>query len=184
MKEDLKGEINTDLWVDEYSDMLYNYANARVSDHDLALDLVQDTFISALKALENFEGKSTIKTWLFSILKRKIIDHWRKQDSRKTRPMSSFFTESNGHFLEPSSPKGLIPDFEAKINNEELGEVIHECIDDLPGKQKGIILDKLVDEKDSEEVCKEYDISASNLWVIVHRAKLQLRECLESKWVS
>ena len=186
MKEDHLKHIDTDLWVDEYSDMLYNYAQARVSDHDLSLDLVQDTFISALKALENFEGKSTIKTWLFSILKRKIIDHWRKQDSRKTRPMSSYFAEGSmgPHFLEPSSPKGLIPEFEEKINNEELGGVIQECIDDLPGKQKGIILDKLVQEKDSEEVCKDYDISASNLWVIVHRAKLQLRECLESKWVN
>ena len=68
--------VDTSLWIDEYSDMLYNFSITRVNDHELARDLVQDTFVSALKGLESFKGKSTVKTWLFSILKRKIIDHW------------------------------------------------------------------------------------------------------------
>ena len=90
----VEATTDTSLWVDEYSDMLYNYSYTRVNDHELALDLVQDTFVSALKGLDNFQGKSTIKTWLFSILKRKIIDHWRKQESRKTRPMSALGSDT------------------------------------------------------------------------------------------
>lgn len=178
--------INTSTWVDEYSEMLYNYAITRVNDHELSLDLVQDTFMSALKGLDNFKGKSTIKTWLFSILKRKIIDHWRKQESRKTKPMSSMGNdESSGEekILERQN-KGSVSEIEVDYNNKELRSAIMGCIQELPEKWKGIIIDKLVEEKKSEEVCKEHDITPSNLWVIVHRAKVQLRECLTIKWFN
>lgn len=176
--------IDTSQWVDLYADALFNYANIRLNDPDLAKDLVQDTFISGLKAIDKFEHKSSIKTWLYSILKRKIIDHWRKQESRKTNPMSYFNSEGmkKGGFLEGHSPQGKLPEVEAKIENDELREALTKCIGALPDKWKGIVVDKLVEEKESEEVCKDHDITASNLWVIIHRAKVQLRDCLESKW--
>lgn len=177
-------QINTSEWVDLYADSLFNYANIRLNDIDLAKDLVQDTFISALKAIDKFERKSSVKTWLYSILKRKIIDHWRKQESRKTKPMSYFNSEGlkKGGFLEGHSPLGKLPDVEAKIENDELRDALTKCIGALPDKWKGIVVDKLVEEKESEEVCKEHEITASNLWVIIHRAKVQLRDCLERKW--
>lgn len=182
----VEATIDTSLWVDEYSDMLYNYSYTRVNDHELALDLVQDTFVSALKGLDKFQGKSTIKTWLFSILKRKIIDHWRKQESRQTRPMSSLGsdTESGEERIIERQNKGSISEIEVNFDNMELRAAIMGCIQDLPEKWKGIIIDKLVEERKSEEVCKEHDITASNLWVIVHRAKVQLRDCLNLKWFN
>lgn len=178
--------IDTSKWVDEYADMLFNYANVRVNDSDLAKDLVQDTFVSALKGIENFQGKSTVKTWLFSILKRKIIDHWRKQESRKTKPMSFFSQEGRmkGGFLEGYSPKGKLSEIEAKIENTELRQAITACIGALPVKWRSIVIDKMVEEKESEEVCNEHEITPSNLWVIIHRAKVQLRDCLENKWFA
>lgn len=179
--------IDTSQWVDEYSDMLYNYSIVRVNDHELAKDLVQDTFISALKGLDNFQGKSSVKTWLFSIIKRKIIDHWRKQDTRKTRPMSSLGTDSDEgeqKILERSNTEGSISQIEVDYNNKELREAIMGCIHNLPEKWKGIVIDKLVEENETEEVCKEHDITASNLWVIIHRAKVQLRDCIELKWFN
>jgi RNA polymerase sigma-70 factor (ECF subfamily) len=179
-------KIDASLWVDEYSEMLYNFAYTRVSDHNLSLDLVQDTFVSALKGLDNFQGKSTIKTWLFSILKRKIIDHWRKQESRKTKPMSALGSDSlegEERILERQN-HGSVSDIEVNYDNMELREAIMGCIQDLPEKWKGIIIDKLVEEKKTEEVCKEHDVTASNLWVIVHRAKVQLRDCLNKKWFN
>ena len=181
-----KENIDTSKWVDDYADLLYSFALARVDDADLAKDFVQDTFIAGLKALEKFEGKSSVKTWLFSILKRKIIDHYRQQVARKTKPLSSFFREKGrvGHWVPEAAPKGNFADFEEDIENRELQEAITNCIALLPAKWKGVVIDKLVEEKDTEEVCKENDVSASNLWVIVHRAKLQLRECLEKKWVN
>lgn len=182
----VEATTDTSLWVDDYSDMLYNYSYTRVNDHELALDLVQDTFVSALKGLDNFQGKSTIKTWLFSILKRKIIDHWRKQESRKTRPMSALGsdTESGEERIIERQNKGSISEIEVNFENKELRTAIMGCIQELPEKWKGIIIDKLVEEKKSEEVCKEHDITASNLWVIVHRAKVQLRDCLSLKWFN
>ena len=184
MTETIK--IDTSTWVDEYSDMLFNYAVIRVSDHELAKDLVQETFISGLKSLKNFEGKSTIKTWLFSILKRKIIDHWRKQESRKTKPFSFFNTRGlkKGGFMVGYEPQGKLPEIEKEIENNELRDALFYCIGALPDKWKGIVVDKLVDEKESEEVCNEHEITSSNLWVIIHRAKVQLRDCLEKKWLD
>lgn len=179
--------IDTSTWVEKYSDGLYNYAVMRLQDHDLSMDLVQDTFVSALKALKNFEGKSSVKTWLYSILKRKIIDHWRKQESRKTRPMSSYFTDSGmmkGKYLEESYPSGKLNEVEKSLEDKELGEAIFSCIDGLPDNWKGVLIDKMIEEKKTEEVCKDHDISTSNLWVIIHRAKLQLRECLDKKWMN
>lgn len=179
-------QIDTSNWVDEYSDMMYNFTYTRVNDHELSLDLVQDTFVSALKGLSNFEGKSSIKTWLFSILKRKIIDHWRREETRKTKPMSALGTdsESGEERIIGRQSEGLISEIEVDFENEELKKVILSCVQELPEKWKGIVIDKLLEEKQTEEVCKEHDITASNLWVIIHRAKVQLRDCLTLKWIN
>ncbi len=173
-------------WVDQYADQLYNYALARVDDADLAKDFVQETFLAGVKSIETFEGKSAVKTWLISILKRKIIDYYRQKDARKTTPISHFFREKGrvGHWVPEAAPQGNYSEMEEAIDNQELQEAIAKCIALLPGKWKGVVLDKLVEEKESEEVCKEHEITPSNLWVIVHRAKLQLRECLERKWFN
>ncbi|MBI3136848.1 MAG: sigma-70 family RNA polymerase sigma factor [Bacteroidetes bacterium] len=176
--------INTSEWVDQYADALYAFAIARVDDADLAKDFVQETFLAGIKAAENFEGKSSVKTWLISILKRKIIDYYRQKEARKTTPLSHFFSEKGkvGHWLPEAAPKGNYSEMEEALDNQELQQAITNCIELLPGKWKGIVLDKLVEEKESDDVCKEHEITPSNLWVIVHRAKLQLRECLERKW--
>ena len=179
-----KEDIDLNKWVDEYSDMLFNYTVNRVNDRDLAKDLVQDTFFSALKAWERFEQKSTVKTWLFSILKRKIIDHWRQQQSRKTKPISHYTTndEEENNWIEATTPGSEFNEAEREIENTELRSALMFCVDKLPEKQRGIFIDKFIDNKDSEEICNEYDITSSNFWVIIHRAKIQLKGCLDKKW--
>lgn len=178
--------INISEWVDQYADALYAFAVSRVDDSDLAKDFVQETFLAGIKSSENFEGKSSVKTWLISILKRKIIDYYRQKEARKTTPLSHFFREKGrvGHWVPESAPQGNYSEMEEEIDNRELQDAIVGCVELLPGKWKGIVIDKLIEEKESEEVCKEHDITPSNLWVIVHRAKLQLRECLEKKWLN
>lgn len=183
---EIRNNIDVNEWVDHYADSLYGFALARVDDSDLAKDFVQETFLAGIRSAENFEGKSSVKTWLISILKRKIIDYYRQKEVRKTTPLSHFFREKGrvGHWIPEAAPKGNYSEIEKEIENRELQDAISTCIGLLPGKWKGIVLDKLVDEKESDEVCKEHDITPSNLWVIVHRAKLQLRECLEKKWLE
>ena len=75
--------LNPDKWIDNYADYLFNYAVVRVNNSDVAKDLVQDAFFAALKSAKNFQGKSTERTWLVSILKRKVIDYYRKINSKK-----------------------------------------------------------------------------------------------------
>lgn len=180
--------LNPDKWVDLYSDYLFNYTIAKVNDDEIAKDLVQETFFSALKAMKNFKGEAAERTWLISILKRKIIDYYRKINSKKgkaeVRITYNDDTENEGDWLEERVPDRLDGNAEIDMENEELGEAIHKCMDKLPEKQSAIFKMKTIEGFDTEAICKEMDITASNLWVIVHRARLQLMDCLEKSWFA
>lgn len=176
------------LWVDRYSDELYSYALSRVNDSDLAKDLIQDTFLSGLNNLSGFRGESAEKTWLYSILKNKIIDHYRKK--KNTQPLEttivsdSHFFEEDGHWS-GNKPKN---EWEAKTtdqySSDEFLSVLQECRKKLNSLQQAVFTLKIQEEMESEMICKELDITPSNYWVILHRAKLQLRECLEKNWIK
>lgn len=169
--------------VKENADYLLAFAMTKLTDRELAKDLVQDTFVSAITSIESFKGDSALRTWLTSILNRKIIDHWRKAESRYTDPISHFFKgeEDNSHWLDSKRPQGKIPDFEFKMDQTERHMELQDCIDKLPVKWGGIVSSKYFSEEKAEAISKEFDVTTSNLWVIIHRAKLMLRECLEQK---
>ncbi|SFT88708.1 RNA polymerase sigma-70 factor, ECF subfamily [Lishizhenia tianjinensis] len=170
-------------WVDAYSDYLLNFALSKIKDRDLALDFLQDTYVSALKNLHTFQGKSSPKTWLVSILNRKIIDHWRQQQSRKTKPISHYGSDEDGSqdWLLETGEKHENDGESALIFDEEQ-MLLEDCMAKLPEQWQGIMRAKYFENKKGEEISKEFDITASNLWVIVHRAKTTLRECLGTKW--
>jgi RNA polymerase sigma-70 factor (TIGR02943 family) len=170
--------------VEEHSDYLLSFAMSKLRDIDLAKDMVQDTFVSALLKIDTFEQRSKLRTWLTSILNRKIIDHWRKAETRYTDPISHFFSQSEkkGHWLETSGNQKTLETIEDEISREETIAELGQCLEKLPGKWRGIVASKYLEEKDSEDICKEFEITSSNLWVIIHRAKLVLRECLQTKW--
>ena len=92
-----KTTLNTNSWTTNYYDLFYRYTVSKVNDHNQASDLVQDTFLAGLMGLDRFEGKYTVKTWLFAILKRKIIDYWRMQSTRKTLPFKYY--QKEGDFM-------------------------------------------------------------------------------------
>ena len=183
-------------WVERYGDYLYNYAIVRVNDQEKAEDIVQETFLAGLKAKDNFQGKSSERTWLISILKRKVIDTYRKQYASKETSMGAyeqdisdgdFYRDEDpfkGHWLEGKGPHShsLMPDGE--LEQEELMKIIQWCISHLPPNLASAFVMKMIDEAESDEVCKELGITPSNLWVMLHRARLKMRQCIENKWLK
>jgi len=175
-------------WVDDYSDYLYRYALMRVNNTAVAEDLVQETFLSALKAYANFDGKSSEKTWFVSILKHKIIDHYRKK-SRKAKyfqeptadDSSSDFGE-NGFWKLENAPADWGGSPEEALHQKEFLHILKECLTFLPDKIATVFALREMEGLESNYICKELDISASNLWVMLHRARKQLRKCLETNW--
>jgi len=181
-----KNILNPNNWVKLHADYLFNYTISRINNHDLAKDLVQDTFFAGLKAKDNFKGLASERTWLIAILKRKIIDHYRKINSVKGKAEvnMNFYAEGEreGEWIEERVPTTWDNEAEKLIENEELSVAINKCIDNLPEKYALVFKMKTLQHFETEEICKELAITASNLWVIIHRARTQLRKCMEDNW--
>jgi len=173
-------------WVDRYGDYLFNFTISRVNDPIMAQDLVSETFLAGLKSAHRFKGNSTERTWLISILKRKIIDYYRKINSNKGKAevRMSYLSNSDqeGDWMEEKAQDLRNPNVEDTIEQEELGKALEECIACLPERYATIFVQKTIDNLETETICKEHDITASNLWVIIHRARVQLMECMNKKW--
>ncbi len=178
-------------WVQSYADSLFGFAIARTGDRDIARDLVQETFLSALENRRTFRGESSERTWLFSILKNKIIDHYRRKGSERTVSVSgdaenadeSYFFDEVGHWKSTLLPTdwGSAPE---EARSSEFLETLQKCLSRLTAQCRGVFTLKYIDEMESDEICKELAISPSNYWVIIHRAKLLLRNCLEKNWLN
>jgi RNA polymerase sigma-70 factor (ECF subfamily) len=178
--------LNPEHWVDRYSDYLYNYTITRINDPEMVKDLISETFLAGLKSKDNFKGLANERTWLVSILKRKIIDHYRKMNSNKGKAevrISYNYDESEGDWLEEQVSDPFEKNAEDSLENKELGIAIFNCLDSLSEKQATIFKMKTIDGFDTEAICKEFDITPSNLWVIIHRARKALAECLENNWL-
>ena len=185
--------VNPEKWVDEHGDPLYRYALLRVSDTTVAEDLVQDTFLSALRSLSGYRGESTIRTWLISILKRKIIDYYRQKsrvnafepdhDFHKT---ADFFAEGamKGRWRPDAAPRDWRKNPEAETETEGFMQVLRACMKKLSDGLAAVFTLRELEHMETESICKELDITASNLWVRLHRARSQLRKCLERNWLA
>ncbi len=178
-----------ELWVDTYGDSLYSYALYRTNDTELAKELVQETFVAALTARHGFKGKSKEKTWFISILKKKIADYIRRKyrdnaqsfDESTERANSNHFDE-RGNWLE--KPSRWHNDPGSKVEQTEFMTALHLCLAGLPEKQSDAFSMREIDDHDQEDICKVLGISPTNYWVLLHRARLAIRSCLEKNWFS
>ncbi len=180
------GVGNTEEWLTLYGDYLYRYALFRLSNEEIARDMVQETLIAAWKAQKNFRGDSSIRTWLVGILKHKITDYVRKQirdrnlaNHLETDPTSVFFN-ANGQWRQPVREWTDNP--EQLSSNHEFLQTLHTCIAKLPEQHRHVFSLRELMGEDTEDICKACSISTTNLHVIMHRARLALRKCLEKTW--
>lgn len=186
--------LNPQNWTDKYADDLYGYALSKSSSTELAEDFVQETFLSALNGIKNFKGNSSERTWLFSILKNKIADHYRKASTRyevsdnsfmqgdESRSFLDLFFDNGGEWTKQAKPKQWSADEGNILDDKDFQLAMQKCVGKLPANWHTAITLKFLEEKDSDDICKELNVSASNYWVIMHRAKLMLRTCLEKTW--
>ena len=170
---------------------LLRVARLQLRDAALAEDVVQDTLAAALTAAGGFTGKSSVKTWLTGILKHKIVDAIRRKqrepvaastldDEADLEDFEGLFKD-NGAWQQPPADWG---DPEQALSRRQFFDVMQFCLDKLPPNTARVFMMREVMELSSEEICKELTITANNLWVILYRARMSLRECLEANWFS
>src|SRR6266550_4727013 len=184
------GLSNPESWVDQYADYLYKYALLRLRDHGKAEDLVQDTFLTALKAATSFAGKSSERTWLVGILRNKIFDYFRKVSREVSFADLEFFNEEDSErfVAEGLGSGGWVrglgplewPDPGASLDNQVFWKTFQECAQKLPKNINTAFCLREVDGLDTKEICAALNISDNNLGVMLHRARMALRRCLET----
>jgi RNA polymerase sigma-70 factor (ECF subfamily) len=174
-------------WLDQYGDALYRFAKIRVQNSFTAEDLVQETLLAAYRSYEKFSGKSTVKTWLTGILKHKIVDYYRKLKPEQgdeniedfASSMDNLFDEKEKWKVKPGDwggdPKNL---FERK----ELMNVIHTCLDGMPKRLSLAYTMRELEGAETSEICEVFETGKNNCWVILYRARMLLRRCLEMNW--
>lgn len=176
-------------WLTEHGDYLYRFALARLRNSHQAEDVVQETLLAAMQN-QTYAGKSAPRTWLVGILKHKIIDLMRRQmreqpmgemveDLPDEPGMDDFFADDNRHWSEKPQAWGM-PDND--LEQKQFLIILQECMDRLPKKLAMLFLMREVHESDNDEICKELKITATNAWVMLYRARMGLRKCIELHW--
>jgi RNA polymerase sigma-70 factor, ECF subfamily len=176
-------------WLADHGDVLYRYARSRVADRQAAEDLVQDAFLAALQSCERFEGRASIRTWLLSILRHKIIDHGRRAATSISAAEADAHSRAVGIRDRCFSVTGLWKKTvavwrrpEQALEDLEFWDVLDGCLGRLPPSLATPFVLREIDEVDPAEMRRILGVSEVNLRVRLHRARLLLRECLEKHW--
>lgn len=180
-------------FLDDLRRQMHKFATLQLSDASLAEDAVQEALMGALKNAQSFGGRAALKTWVFAILKNKIADLLRHKQRyinassllREDEELEDFAArfDSKGLWLADERPVAW-GNPEESLRQGEFWRVFETCLEHLPGKQARVFMMREFIELDSHEVCQAVDITVSNLNVMLHRARLRLRECLENHWFA
>ena len=177
----------SDQDIQQHRSYLLRYAVLQLRNPEQAEDVVQETLLAALEGRARFAGGSSLKTWLTGILKHKILDAIRRKS--REQPLApagdddhdavDALFKQDGHWQEMPATWG---DPEQALENRKFWEIFELCARLLPERTARVYMLREVMEMTTEEICQEFGITPTNLWVILHRARLVLRECLEIKW--
>lgn len=173
-------------WIEDARAYLMRYARLQLRNEAWAEDAVAETLLAAVQSPDAFAGRSSRNTWLVGILRHKIVDQIRlhARECSLSTDEDGFDLEdevfaANGHFSERIADWGRP---ESDLREKQFLAVMEACIERLPMQQGRVFLMKEWLELDSDTICKEIDIQPTNLWVLLHRARLRLRECLQQMW--
>jgi len=187
--------LDPDRWVDEYGEFLFKHALLRLRDPATAEDMVQETLLAAFRSGNSFAGKANAKSWLIGILKHKICDYYRAASRESSFTDLGFYAdEESGRFISHGPFEGgwiheLGPvewpaDPGAALDNEVFWKTFHDCASKLPAKIAAVFALREFDGMESKEICSTLGITEKNLWVMLHRARMALRRCLELNWFT
>lgn len=184
--------VDPGAWVEEHGDALFRFAMLRVRNASVAEDLVQDTLLAALEAYTGFAGRASERTWLIGILKHKIIDHFRRVSRQAVAQPTDeaafdhaeFFRtgEWTEHWKTEYAPGEWQQTPAELVEQNEFWQIFNQCLMPLSPRMASAFTLREVDGLSSDEVCKVLEISTTNLWVMLHRARLHLQRCLEVNW--
>lgn len=182
---------NPEAWLADHGDYLFRYALLQLRNEAAAEDAVQETLLAALGAWERFSGQSSVRTWLTGILKHKILDSFRRQarepsfsahtDDPETElaMLEQALFDATGHWASPVQTWG---DPESSLEQQRFWEAFIACLEALSPVQARVFHLRELDGFSTEAICKELNISSTNCWVMLHRARLGLQQCLEARW--
>ena len=177
-----------EIWIEAYRNSLFKYAISRLGDADLAEEKIQETFLSALQSRKGFQGLASEKTWLISILKRKIYDHYRKKGREKQFKLTFPIECSRYDFFDRRSISALrshvwFADPSTVYEQKEFLKIFKHALSELPDRTAQAFILREVIELSSQEICEFMDISICNLYVMVYRARKHLKDDLRLKWL-
>lgn len=178
--------------IESHRAYLVRYALSQLRDAQLAEDAVQEALLAALEGIGGFDGRSTLRTWLTSILRFKVIDIQRRLVVERTNVdidadrfadeheawLDDMFDET-GHWR---SPPQAWNDPEAALDQRRFWEAFEKCLGGLPATAGRVFFKREVLGEDTPVICRDEGITSSNCWVILHRARIALRNCLEHHW--
>jgi RNA polymerase sigma-70 factor (ECF subfamily) len=175
---------NPETWVDQYGGLLYRHALRRVKDFTAAEDVVQDTFLAALQAFKNFNGDSTMRTWLIAILKNKSVDHIRKRIKEQRSDKIEYLPNVAAKNFDrpPEWPFQYCVWQNTPLNlyaHKEFLDTLHKCLSKIPRRMAGVFMMREIDGLSTKEICEALKITPANCWVLLHRSKQRLRACIE-----
>jgi RNA polymerase sigma-70 factor (ECF subfamily) len=182
-----KQERDAVEWLDQYGDALYRFAMYRVHDSFTAEDMVQETLFAAYRSYGKFSGKSTVKTWLTGILKNKIADYYRKLKPEQGDENIDSYASSMGTLFDKKEKWKVKPgdwggDPKNVFERKELMAAIHTCLADMPKRIAHVYTMRELEGATTSEICERIQTGENNCWVILYRARMLLRRCLEISW--
>ncbi len=181
-------------WVEEHGDYLFRYALRHFRNRSDAEELVQEAFLAAVQGVMQFQGTSAARTWLTGILRHKIIDRIRKRQSERATASSASAVDaeeipaglfdSQEHWTAGGGPRewNLTPD--AAFERKDFYEKLNQCLYKLPEKFRVVFLLRELDGMSRDEIGEQSGLTANNIGVMLHRARLMLRECLQQNWLE